>query len=197
MCSVLSGNRNFEGRIGPDIRANYLASPPLVVAYALAGTVNIDLQNDPISKTETGIDVYLRDIWPSQAEVEELVATTLDSRQFTSQYDSVFTGSREWQEVSAPSGEIYEWDDESTYVQEPPFFVDLSSHVDPISSISGARVLCKFGDSVTTDHISPAGTIATEIFGRTGRSSDFIQQSRLKAGQRSNYDARHLWKHSS
>ena len=161
VCSVLSGNRNFEGRIGPDIRANYLASPPLVVAYALAGTVNIDLQNDPISKTETGIDVYLRDIWPSQAEVEELVATTLDSRQFTSQYDSVFTGSREWQEVSAPSGEIYEWDDESTYVQEPPFFVDLSSHVDPISSISGARVLCKFGDSVTTDHISPAGTIAT------------------------------------
>lgn len=159
-CSVLSGNRNFEGRIGPDIRANYLASPPLVVAYAIAGTVDIDLNNDPIAKTESGREVYLRDIWPSQVEVEELVSSTVNSEQFTSQYESVFSGSPEWRDVAAPTGQIYEWDEKSTYVQEPPFFVDLSLQVDPIASISRARVLCKFGDSVTTDHISPAGSIA-------------------------------------
>jgi aconitate hydratase len=160
VCSVLSGNRNFEGRIGPDIRANYLASPPLVVAYAIAGTVNIDLQKDPIAKTPEGENVYLKDIWPSQEEVQELVSTSLNRDQFTSQYASVFEGSPEWQAVAAPSGQIYEWDESSTYVQEPPFFVGLGSEVRPISSVSGARVLCKLADSVTTDHISPAGSIS-------------------------------------
>ncbi|NNL87339.1 MAG: aconitate hydratase AcnA, partial [Myxococcales bacterium] len=160
VCSVLSGNRNFEGRIGPDIQANYLASPPLVVAYAIAGTVNIDLHNDPLGKSSSGEDVFLRDIWPSQDEVDELVASSLSREQFTQQYASVFDGSAEWQRVAAPIGKLYAWDDDSTYVQEPPFFVDLTPEVRPIATIQGARVLCKLGDSVTTDHISPAGSIA-------------------------------------
>jgi aconitate hydratase len=161
VCSVLSGNRNFEGRIGPDIQANYLASPPLVVAYAIAGTVDIDLQNDPLGRSSSGEDVFLRDIWPSQDEVDELVASSLSREQFTQQYASVFDGSEEWQRVAAPIGQLYAWDDDSTYVQEPPFFVDLTPEVRPIATIEGARVLCKLGDSVTTDHISPAGSIAS------------------------------------
>ncbi len=160
VCSVLSGNRNFEGRIGPDIRANYLASPPLVVAYAIAGTVNIDLQNDALGQGPNGEDVYLRDIWPTQDEVDELIASSLSRDQFTAQYASVFLGSEEWQEVAAPTGQLYEWEEASTYVQEPPFFVGLTPEARAIESISGAHVLCKLGDSVTTDHISPAGSIA-------------------------------------
>ncbi|MBK8263222.1 MAG: aconitate hydratase AcnA [Nannocystis sp.] len=157
--SVLSGNRNFEGRISPDIRANYLASPPLVVAYALAGTVDIDLQNDPIGTDRAGQPVYLRDIWPTEAEIESTVATCLSRDNFTSQYADVFAGSAEWQAISTAEGARYTWDDKSTYIQEPPFFVGLSPDPKPIASIIGARVLLKLGDSVTTDHISPAGSI--------------------------------------
>ena len=144
----------------PDIRANYLASPPLVVAYAIAGTVNIDLQNEPLGLGPNGEDVFLRDIWPSQDEVDELIASSLSRDQFTSQYASVFLGSEEWQQVAAPSGQLYEWEEASTYVQEPPFFVGLTPDARAIDTISGAHVLCKLGDSVTTDHISPAGSIA-------------------------------------
>ncbi|MEM1209788.1 MAG: aconitate hydratase AcnA [Planctomycetota bacterium] len=159
VCSVLSGNRNFEGRIGPDIKANYLASPPLVVAYAIAGTVNIDLQQDPIATDKDGNNVFLKDIWPTQQEVDDLVASSVNREHFLEQYSDVFAGSEEWQAVDAPTGQLYSWDEKSTYVQEPPFFIDLHPEPSPIKSITGARCLLKLGESVTTDHISPAGAI--------------------------------------
>ncbi|MEM9790500.1 MAG: aconitase family protein, partial [Planctomycetota bacterium] len=159
VCSVLSGNRNFEGRIGPDIKANYLASPPLVVAYAIAGTVNIDLQHDPIAQDKDGNNVFLKDIWPTQQEVDDLVAASVNREHFLEQYSDVFAGSEEWQAVDAPTGQLYSWDEKSTYVQEPPFFIDLHPEPSPIKSITGARCLLKLGESVTTDHISPAGAI--------------------------------------
>ncbi|QQE12669.1 aconitate hydratase AcnA [Planctomycetota bacterium] len=159
VASVLSGNRNFEGRISPDIKANYLASPPLVVAYAIAGTVDIDLQKSPLTKDHNGNDVYLKDIWPTADEVQKLVESSVTREQFTTQYADVFKGSEEWQAVESSTGDLYAWDDKSTYVQEPPFFVGLTPEVKPIGAISGARVLAKLGDSVTTDHISPAGAI--------------------------------------
>ena len=161
-CSVLSGNRNFEGRISPDIKANYLASPPLVVAYAIAGTVNIDLTNEPIAKNANGGDVFLKDIWPTQAEIQDVVASCVTREQFTSQYDNVFEGSDEWQAIATSGGDLYEWNESSTYVQEPPFFQGLTQDVAPIAPITGARCLVKVGDSVTTDHISPAGAIKTD-----------------------------------
>ncbi|MGB9359513.1 MAG: aconitate hydratase AcnA [Acidimicrobiia bacterium] len=160
--SVLSGNRNFEGRISPHVRANYLASPPLVVAYAIAGTVDIDLSSEPLGVDKDGSDVYLADIWPTQAEVAEVVAASVNREQFTTEYGAVFDGSAEWQDVDTEVGEIYAWDPDSTYVQEPPFFVDLAPDPKPIVPIDGARVLLKLGDSVTTDHISPAGAIAVD-----------------------------------
>jgi aconitate hydratase len=158
-CSVLSGNRNFEGRIGPDIKANYLASPPLVVAYAIAGTVNINLATDPIAQTDDGTDVYLKDIWPTQQEVDDVVANCVTRNQFLDKYADVFKGSDEWAAISGSVGALYGWDPKSTYVQEPPFFVGLTPDASPIQPISGARVLIKLGHSVTTDHISPAGAI--------------------------------------
>jgi aconitate hydratase len=160
--SVLSGNRNFEGRISPDIKANYLASPPLVVAYAIAGTVDIDLQNDPIGQDPDGNDVYLKDIWPTQHEIDEMVAESVTREQFSREYAHVFEGPEEWQKVKVSGGRLYAWDDASTYIQLPPFFEGLTAEVKPITAISGARVLCKLGDSVTTDHISPAGSIKTD-----------------------------------
>ncbi|MEL7087732.1 MAG: aconitate hydratase AcnA, partial [Planctomycetota bacterium] len=157
--SVLSGNRNFEGRIGPDLKANYLASPPLVVAYAIAGTVNIDLQNDPIAQDASGSDVYLKDIWPTQQEVDDLVASCVTRDQFVEQYADVFKGPEDWQAIASATGKLYAWNQTSTYVQEPPFFEGLSPEAQPIQPIAGARCLAKLGDSVTTDHISPAGAI--------------------------------------
>ena len=159
VASVLSGNRNFEGRIHPEVRANYLASPPLVVAYAIAGTVDIDLTTEPIGTGNDGEPVYLRDLWPSQQEIADAVSTSLDSDQFTEQYGHVFQGSDEWRAIDTTGGDIYQWGEESTYIQEPPFFVDLAPKPRPIEVIDGARVLVKVGDSVTTDHISPAGSI--------------------------------------
>lgn len=153
--SVLSGNRNFEGRISPDVRANYLASPPLVVAYALAGTVDWDPLTEPIP----GSGVYLRDLWPSQDEIVRLVAEHVTRSQFTEKYADVFTGSEEWRTITTAGGDLYQWNPASTYIQEPPFFLSLSPEVTPLQPIVGARVLVKVGDSVTTDHISPAGSI--------------------------------------
>jgi aconitate hydratase len=160
--SVLSGNRNFEGRISPDVRANYLASPPLVVAYAIAGTVDIDLATDPIGTDHDGQPVYLSDIWPTQDEIASIVASAVTSDQFERQYAGVFTGSDEWREVEVAAGGIFEWEPSSTYIQEPPFFVGLGPDATPIAPITGARVLLKVGDSVTTDHISPAGSIGPD-----------------------------------
>jgi len=157
--SVLSGNRNFEGRIHQDVKANYLASPPLVVAYAIAGTVNIDLMTEPIARTRDGRDVFLKDLWPSQKEIDETVARCVTQKQFRSQYADVFTGSDEWRAIKVTGGEMYEWDAKSTYIQEPPFFEGMSKEPGRICSIRGARCLAKVGDSVTTDHISPAGNI--------------------------------------
>ncbi len=162
VAAVLSGNRNFEGRISPDVRANYLASPPLVVAYAIAGTVDIDLQHDPIATDRDGQPVYLNDIWPTQQQVYDTVASCVTRDQFTQQYAHVFDGSDKWQAVSSPTGPLYEWDEKSTYIQEPPFFVGLTSNVKPITPIQSARCLAKLADSVTTDHISPAGAIKTD-----------------------------------
>ena len=160
--SVLSGNRNFEGRISPHVRANYLASPPLVVAYALAGTVDIDLAKESLGVDREGNDVYLRDLWPSSSEVVEVVAGSVGRDEFLEEYGAVYDGSAEWQRIESVTGALYEWDPESTYVQEPPFFMDLGPDPTPLSPIEGARVLLKLGDSVTTDHISPAGAIAPD-----------------------------------
>jgi aconitate hydratase len=161
--AVLSGNRNFEGRINPHVRANYLASPPLVVAYALAGTVDIDLVNEPLGKGADGEPVFLRDIWPSQAEIQDMVAEALVPGMFTEQYANVFGGNDTWNAIPVPeSALLFDWDLESTYIQEPPFWMDLAAGAPPIEEIRGARVLSLLGDSVTTDHISPAGSIAAD-----------------------------------
>ena len=160
--AVLSGNRNFEGRISPDVRASYLASPPLVVAYALAGTVDWDPVNQPIGVEQDGTDVFLRDIWPTQSEISEIVATNVTQDQFIEKYSDVFTGSDEWRAIFTPVTDLYEWKEDSTYIQEPPFFANLTPEVSPLEPILGARTLAKLGDSVTTDHISPAGSIAID-----------------------------------
>jgi len=160
--SVLSGNRNFEGRISPDVRANYLASPPLVVAYAIAGTVDIDLTSDPIATTEGGREVYLRDIWPSQEEVEAAVASCVKREQFEHEYADVFSGSVDWQAIEAGAGQLFAWPSDSTYIHRPPFFDDMTQELPGVPEVHGARVLCLLGDSVTTDHISPAGVIGAD-----------------------------------
>lgn len=157
--SVLSGNRNFEGRINPDVRASYLASPPLVVAYAIAGTVNIDLTSDPLGVDRQGNNVYLADLWPSQEEILEVVSASVSREQFVKEYAEVYDGSPQWQAIETTGESLYEWADSSTYIQEPPFFKDLAPDPSPLVPISGARALLKLGDSITTDHISPAGAI--------------------------------------
>lgn len=158
--AVLSGNRNFEGRINPHVRANYLASPPLVVAYAIAGTVDIDLANEPIGYDPEGLPVYLRDIWPSQREIGDVIADAIKPEMFREQYANVYDGNEMWNAVPVTGNPVYDWDSESTYIQEPPFFMDLAGDAGTLSDIRGARVLALLGDSVTTDHISPAGSIA-------------------------------------
>ncbi|WP_449219800.1 aconitate hydratase AcnA [Tistrella mobilis] len=159
--SVLSGNRNFEGRVNPDVRANYLASPMLVVVYAIAGSVLVDLDNEPLGHDKDGTPVYLRDIWPTSAEIRETVRSVITSQMFRGEYADVFSGDAAWQAIQAPEGETYEWDDKSTYVKMPPYFDGMSPVAsDEIAPINGARALAILGDSVTTDHISPAGNIA-------------------------------------
>ncbi len=160
--SVLSGNRNFEGRINPDIKMNYLASPPLVVAYAIAGTMDIDLMSDSLGTDEQGNDVYLKDIWPTEAEIDEIVASSIGAEMFTDSYSDVFAGDQQWQSLPTPEGQVFEWDPDSTYVRKPPYFDDMPADPQPVTDISGARVLLKLGDSITTDHISPAGAIKAD-----------------------------------
>jgi aconitate hydratase len=161
-CSVLSGNRNFEGRIHPLVKMNFLASPPLVVAYALAGNMRVDLYADPLGTDADGKPVFLRDIWPSSAEIHELIAANVDSKMFTSSYASVFDGDSNWNGLEVPDGETYAWDDSSTYVKHPPYFEGMGLEPEPPTDIRGAHVLALLGDSVTTDHISPAGSIAKD-----------------------------------
>ncbi|MEU3661483.1 aconitate hydratase AcnA [Streptomyces sp. NPDC032940] len=160
--SVLSGNRNFEGRINPDVKMNYLASPPLVVAYALAGSMKVDITKDALGADQDGNPVYLKDIWPSEAEVNDVVANAIGEDMFSKSYSDVFAGDAQWQALSIPTGDTFEWDAESTYVRKPPYFEGMGMEPAPVEDISGARVLAKLGDSVTTDHISPAGAIKAD-----------------------------------
>jgi aconitate hydratase len=160
--SVLSGNRNFEGRINPDVKMNYLASPPLCVAYAIAGTMDIDLYDEPLGEDEHGHQVFLKDIWPAESEVADTVQEAIQSDMFRKSYGEVFEGDERWHSLEVPTGELFEWDPDSTYVRQPPFFQDLPAEPEPLQDIEGGRVLAVLGDSVTTDHISPAGSIKRE-----------------------------------
>ena len=160
--SVLSGNRNFEGRINPDVKMNYLASPPLVVAYALAGTMDFDFETEPLGMDETGAQVYLRDIWPSAQDVQATMDASIDAEMFATGYSDVFTGDQRWTSLPTPEGDTFAWDVESTYVRKPPYFDGMAAAPEPVADIVGARVLAKLGDSVTTDHISPAGSIKAD-----------------------------------
>ena len=183
--SVLSGNRNFEGRISPDVRANYLASPPLVVAYALAGTININLTSDPISTTPDGKKIYLKDIWPSSHEVAELVEKTVTRTAFQSKYAKVFDGDEKWQGVNVTEGETYDWPSASTYVQNPPYFTEIANDPGSISSIKNAKILAVLGDMITTDHISPAGS-----FLDTTPAGKYLTERQVPAREFNSYGSR-------
>jgi len=159
VAAVLSGNRNFEGRINPDVKMNYLASPPLVVAYALAGTMDFDFDSEPLGQDNDGNDVFLKDIWPSQKDVSDTIASAINQEMFVKNYADVFKGDERWRNLPTPSGNTFEWDADSTYVRKPPYFEGMPAEPEPVTDISGARVLALLGDSVTTDHISPAGSI--------------------------------------
>lgn len=160
--AVLSGNRNFEGRINPDVKMNYLASPPLVIAYSLAGTMDFDFDHDSLGKDSSGNDVYLKDIWPTPAEVQKTIDESISSEMFTKQYASVFEGDNRWKSLPTPKGAVFDWDKDSTYVRKAPYFEGLKLKPEPVKDVIGARVLVKLGDSVTTDHISPAGSIKAD-----------------------------------
>jgi aconitate hydratase len=185
VAAVLSGNRNFEGRISALVRANYLASPPLVVAYALAGNVNIDLTNDPLGTDKNGKPVFLKDIWPSQEQVAELVGKHVTSAQFKKSYADVFAGDKNWKELQIPTGDLYKWDDKSTYIKQPPFFDGLTLKPAPLNDIKKAHCLALFGDSITTDHISPAGNIA-----KTGPAGTYLQSKGVQPKDFNSYGAR-------
>ncbi len=183
--AVISGNRNFEGRVHPLVKANYLASPPLVVAYALAGTVDIDLNNEPLGTGSSGEAVYLKDLWPSQQEISAAIAANVRAEMFKDKYADVFSGSDMWKEVKVVEGDLYEWDENSTYIHHPPYFQEISLDVSPVKGISSARVLGMFGDSITTDHISPAGNIAP-----TSPAGRFLQEHDVAPAYFNSYGAR-------
>jgi len=160
--AVLSGNRNFEGRINPDVKMNYLASPPLVIAYALAGSMDFDFETDPLGKDEAGNDVFLKDIWPNPVEVQQVIDSSIDKEMFAKGYEGVFDGDDRWKALDTPAGDTFAWDPNSTYVRKPPYFEGMQAQPEPVKDITGARVLLKLGDSVTTDHISPAGSFKSD-----------------------------------
>ena len=184
-CSVLSGNRNFEGRISPDIRANYLASPPLVVAYAIAGSLNVNITTDPLGQDSDGNDVFLRDIWPSSAEIAKIVRDTITRDMFVTRYGDVFKGDKDWQAISVSGGKTYGWDEQSTYVQNPPYFDGMTMEPDAIEDIADARVLGLFKDSITTDHISPAGAISQE-----GPAGNYLRDHQVRPVEFNSYGSR-------
>jgi aconitate hydratase len=184
VCSVLSGNRNFEGRINPDTRANYLASPPLVVAYALAGRMDIDLTSEPLGTDSDGEPVHLSEIWPSSEEIKEVVAEAVRADMFTRSYSDVFTGDERWRGIEVPEGDRYTWPD-STYVRKPSFFEDMDPEPKPVEPITGARVLAVLGDSVTTDHISPAGAIK-----RDSPAGEWLQEQGVEVRDFNSYGSR-------
>ncbi len=184
-CSVLSGNRNFEGRVHPEVRMNFLASPPLVVAYALAGTLNLDLTTQSLGCGSDGQQVYLKDIWPTPAEIQEFIAKSVDSEMFRKSYSSVFTGDENWNSISLPAGKIYQWNEKSTYVKNPPYFVGMNMKPNPVADIRNARVLALLGDSVTTDHISPAGDIS-----KSSAAAKYLMSLGVKPVDFNSYGAR-------
>jgi len=183
--AVLSGNRNFEGRINPEVRANYLASPPLVVAYALAGQMDFDIQNQSLGQSNDGKPVYLKDIWPTQAEVDEAIRTSVKSEMFRKQYSEVFKGDEIWSNLPVPTGELYAWDPDSTYVKNPPYFDRMPKQPAPLHDIEHARVLVELADSVTTDHISPAGNISA-----TGPAGKYLQSMEVPRTDFNSYGSR-------
>lgn len=183
--SVLSGNRNFEGRINPDVKMNYLASPPLVVAYAIAGTMDFDFETDSLGNDREGNPVYLRDIWPSPQEIEEVIDRAISSEMFTDDYADVFAGDERWRGLDTPEGDVFEWDEESTYVRRPPYFDGMPAEPSPVENIAGARVLAKLGDSVTTDHISPAGAIKAD-----SPAGKYLQENGVKRLDFNSYGSR-------
>jgi aconitate hydratase len=185
VCSVLSGNRNFEGRIQSQVRANYLASPPLVVAYALAGRMTVDLTTEPLGRDRDGRDVFLREIWPTEREIQAAMLAGVKSEMFQRQYANVFEGDERWRSLAVPDGNLFEWDDRSTYVRKPPFVEHITREPAPLADISGARVLALLGDSITTDHISPAGSIPAD----TPAGKYLIAQG-VKPGDFNSYGAR-------
>ena len=184
-CSVLSGNRNFEGRIGPDIKANYLASPPLVVAYAIAGSLNVDITKDPLGEDGDGNPVYLRDIWPTTHEIAETVRNCVTPDMFAKRYADVFKGDEHWQKIQITGGETYDWDPSSTYIQNPPFFDGMTMDIEPVKDIENARILGLFGDSITTDHISPAGGIASN-----SPAGDYLRSYQVPPSEFNSYGSR-------
>jgi len=183
--SVLSGNRNFEGRINPDVKANYLASPPLVVAYALAGTMNFDLYNEPLGKDKLGKNIFLKDIWPSNKEIEELILTSINAEMFSKRYSKVSEGSEDWKKIKTTESSIYNWNDSSTYVKKPPFFEKMSDSPEGFKKISDARPLVILGDMVTTDHISPAGSIKKD-----SPTGDYFMKHQVQQKDFNSYGAR-------
>jgi aconitate hydratase len=183
--SVLSGNRNFEGRVHPFVRANYLASPPLVVAYAIAGTTRINLNSEALGKTKDGKEVFLKDIWPSNEEVKNIVNSTISREMFESKYSKVFDGDKLWQTINISEGTNYSWDDSSTYIKNPPYFTNFSINNNPLSDIRDARILAIFGDSVTTDHISPAGNIS-----KTSPAAKYLNEKGVENKDFNSYGAR-------
>jgi aconitate hydratase len=185
VASVLSGNRNFEGRINPQVRANYLASPPLVVAYAIAGHVDMDLTSEPLGNDSKGQPVFLKDVWPTQQEVQHAINSTIRAEMFQKAYEESLRGDERWNALEAPTGELFQWDETSTYVKRPPFFEDMPRHAPPLKDIRGARVLAVLGDSVTTDHISPAGSIQQD-----GPAGKYLQEHGVAPKDFNSYGAR-------
>ena len=183
--SVLSGNRNFEGRIHPLVKLNFLASPPLVVAYALVGSVMVNLEKQPIGISKAGDPIYLKDIWPSQKEIHDLINTTINPKMFNQAYQNALDGDSDWQELKTPKGEMFEWQDDSTYIKKPPYFESMTQEVLPINDINQARVLALLGDSVTTDHISPAGSIDP-----SSPAGQYLQERGIKRRYFNSYGSR-------
>ncbi|SVC14173.1 uncharacterized protein METZ01_LOCUS267027, partial [marine metagenome] len=183
--SVLSGNRNFEGRINPDVKANYLASPPLVVAYALAGSMNFDLYNEPLGKDKEGKNIFLKDIWPTNKEIEELILTSINAEMFSKRYSKVSEGSDDWKKIKTTESSIYNWNDSSTYVKKPPFFEKMPDNPEGFKKITNARPLLILGDMVTTDHISPAGSIKKD-----SPTGDYFMKHQVQQKDFNSYGAR-------
>ncbi len=184
-CSVLSGNRNFEGRIGPDIKANFLASPPLVVAYALAGSMHHDFEADPLGTDKDGNDIYLRDIWPNSADIAEVVRKVITRKMFSERYADLYKGDKEWQKIKVGGGKTYEWAPKSTYVRNPPYFEGMTMTPDPVKDVKGANLLALFGDSITTDHISPAGNIKHD-----GPAGDYLNDNKVPKAEFNSFGSR-------